>query len=186
MNMHSQQEPQGGNGTSRLNLQPAAVARGLGWFSIGLGLMQLLAPRAVTRLTGTKNRPGMTRLYGLRELACGIGILASGKPSLFLWARVGGDAVDLGTLAAGRRTTSRRDTRRAQIAAMNVACVTALDVYAATGQTSAARSLAAPLPDYSNRSGFAQPFEQMRGAASADFDAPPDVRTPAALAPWVA
>lgn len=37
------------NGSSQW---PGHVATGLGWFSIGLGLAELLAPREVARVTG--------------------------------------------------------------------------------------------------------------------------------------
>ena len=36
--------------------------------------------------------------------------------------------------------------------------------------------------DYSDRRGFPLPADEMRGAALADFEAPEDMRTPAALA----
>src|SRR5687767_6433752 len=52
-----------------------SVARGLGWFSVGLGIAQIVAPRAVCRIVGLPLAPTMMRLCGLRELACGIGII---------------------------------------------------------------------------------------------------------------
>src|SRR5205085_6171972 len=52
------------------------AARGLGWFSIGLGLAELVAPRTMAELTGVRS-PGLLQLYGLREIACGVGILSS-------------------------------------------------------------------------------------------------------------
>jgi len=64
------------------------VARGLGWFSIALGMAELCAPRALSRAAGIDAHPTTVRLYGLREIACGIGILASRQPQRFLWARV--------------------------------------------------------------------------------------------------
>jgi hypothetical protein len=101
---------------------------------------------------------------------------------LFLWARVGGDAIDLGTLATASRRNAN-DRRRALTAAANVACVTALDVYAASGLSkaaSAARSGQA-VADYGYRSGFPRAPAQMRGAALADFEMPRDMRTPRLL-----
>ena len=51
-----------------------SMARGLGWFSIGLGLAEVLAPRVLTRGLGMENEQ-LVRAYGLREIATGIGIL---------------------------------------------------------------------------------------------------------------
>src|SRR6185437_16475346 len=48
------------------------LARGLGWFSIGLGLSELLAPKAIAKICGVSNaHTGLIRLYGLREIAAG-------------------------------------------------------------------------------------------------------------------
>src|ERR1041384_575160 len=75
------------------------LARGLGWFSIGLGLTELLAPRAIAKISGVSNKhTGLIRLYGLRELASGIGIFSSKKPTEAVWSRVAGDAIDLVSL----------------------------------------------------------------------------------------
>src|SRR4051812_7982882 len=75
------------------------LARGLGWFSVGLGIAQILAPRTVCRIVGLPPTPAMTRLCGLRELACGIGIITQRNPSAWLKARVAGDVMDLAGLA---------------------------------------------------------------------------------------
>src|SRR6185369_17650910 len=44
-----------------------SVANYLGWFSIGLGVVQLLAPRTLSCIIGIKPRPLLLRLLGLRE-----------------------------------------------------------------------------------------------------------------------
>src|SRR5438270_8226586 len=62
------------------------MARGLGWFSIGLGLAELLAPRTMSDLTGVRNTR-LLQCYGLREIATGLGILDSNQPAGWLWAR---------------------------------------------------------------------------------------------------
>jgi hypothetical protein len=110
----------------------------LGWFSIGLGLAELLAPRAVADLTGVRS-PGLLRLYGLREIACGVGILSSARPAGWLWARVAGDALDLATLA-GAAAHGDGDSGRALAAGIAVASVTLMDV-ACAAQLSAAAAL---------------------------------------------
>ena len=76
------------------------VARGLGWFGIGLGLIELLAPRALAKATGLQGRENILRLFGAREIASGVIILAADDPAPWLWVRVAGDALDGGLLTA--------------------------------------------------------------------------------------
>lgn len=80
------------------------LARGLGWFSIGLGLAEVIAPRQLGRLIGMKNGDRLLRAFGLREIATGVGLLAGnqapGSLAKWMWARVGGDALDLAALGA--------------------------------------------------------------------------------------
>lgn len=81
--------------------QEEGWAYGLGLFGIGLGLMELLAPRRSARMIGAP--PGyrtLTRMMGLREIANGIGILSQRSPATAVWLRVAGDAIDLGCLGA--------------------------------------------------------------------------------------
>jgi len=109
------------------------LTNGLGWFSIGLGLAEVLAPDAIAGICGirrnSKNRT-VLRLYGLRELAAGVGILTQPRPAGWLWARVAGDAVDLSSLAAALGD-DRNDRGRTTFALANVLAVTAADVYCA-------------------------------------------------------
>jgi uncharacterized membrane protein len=106
-----------------------ALVSALGWFSIGLGLAQLVAPRAVSRVSGADPHPTLMRAVGLRELACGVGLLSGRAPEEFLWARVAGDAMDLAMLGT---TLARRGSHTGAIASTTaVAGVMALDVYAA-------------------------------------------------------
>src|SRR6266542_4569496 len=62
------------NGMKRLNEEK--IARGLGWFSIGLGLAEIAAPRSLARLIGVEdddtNRNTLFA-FGLREIASGVG-----------------------------------------------------------------------------------------------------------------
>lgn len=105
----------------------AQLAQALGWFSIGLGLAELLAPRAMARTIGMEERPLLLRTFGARELASGLGILAGGRrPTGWLWARVAGDAMDLAALGAAASSRHRRG--RLAFAAAAVAGVAVLDV----------------------------------------------------------
>jgi hypothetical protein len=103
-----------------------ALARGLGLLSIGLGLIDTFGRRGVARKTGLPNEP-LIALYGLREIVSGIGLVVARDPMPWVWARVGGDALDLGTLATG---ISPRNPERqgALVGLLMVAALTAVDV----------------------------------------------------------
>ncbi|HSR12961.1 MAG TPA: SRPBCC family protein [Thermodesulfobacteriota bacterium] len=107
------------------------LANSLGWFSIGLGLAEVIAPRSLARLIGLRGGAGtrlLLRFYGVREIAAGVGILAQKKPSGWLWGRVGGDVVDLASLGLAMTSAEARRGRLGAATAA-VAGVTALDVY---------------------------------------------------------
>jgi len=131
------------------------MARGLGWFSIALGLAEVLAPRGVARIAGVSSNTRLIRLFGLREIASGVGIFAQSadgrKPAAGVWARVAGDALDLTALGAAFGSP-RSDKNRLAFATANVAAVTALDVLCA-------RRLSA-----ANRGSTAQGSDQMRNS----------------------
>lgn len=75
------------------------LARGLGWFSLALGTLELLLPRTVTGFLGMRGREGLVRLYGVREIGAGLGILQARNPAPWVWGRVAGDALDVATVA---------------------------------------------------------------------------------------
>lgn len=97
-----------------LQRRSGAISTGLGLLGIGLGLAELLAPERVSRRVGMRGN-GMSRrllrAMGVREIASGVGLLASRRRSPWLWMRVGGDLLDLALLRAamgGRRSNDRR------------------------------------------------------------------------------
>ncbi len=108
------------------------LAMGLGWFSIGLGMAEIFAPRSVSRLVGLPENAHETtlRALGVREVAHGIAILIQPDSAPRVWARVGGDALDLSVLGAAMADP---DTERGRLlAAMGaVLGVTVLDVLCA-------------------------------------------------------
>lgn len=113
---------------SEPSCQATRRAHALGWFSIGLGLAKVLAPRAVARVIGLgDDHPHLIPLTGLREIATGYGILSSNSPAPWLWMRVVGDAVDLALLGAARSDADARLGCLARTTAA-VAMVTAIDV----------------------------------------------------------
>jgi hypothetical protein len=133
----------------RQNGSAMALARGLGWFSIGLGLAEMLAPRMLSERLGIEGKESLLRFYGARELAAGVGILMSDNPSPWIWGRVAGDTLDLATLATGLDEQNPRKGNVA-IALAAVAGVTALDCITAQALGSPSR----PVPDYSDRRGM--------------------------------
>src|SRR5688572_7595100 len=104
------------------------LARGLGLFSIALGMAEIAAPRSVARLIGVEEDDQFVlRLVGLREIASGVGILSERRPVGWLWFRVAGDIMDLALL--GMAFTQRRaDPTRLAAATAAVVGVTALDI----------------------------------------------------------
>ncbi|HKT60578.1 MAG TPA: SRPBCC family protein [Gemmatimonadales bacterium] len=106
-----------------------AAARTLGWFSIGLGLAEVAMPRRMARLAGMDDDTyrGILFAYGLREIATGVAILATERSAGAVWARVGGDVMDLATLG---RAMADDDSDRGRLtaAAAAVLGVTALDL----------------------------------------------------------
>jgi len=163
--------------TSRRSSATTKLARGLGWFSIGLGVVELLATRALARRVGLQGRESRLRVYGLREIASGIGILAAphaAHRSGWVWARVVGDTMDLSTLREA--TEMPIPLRSHPVAAMvAVAGVTALDIACARSLQQEANA-ARQTTDYSDRSGIGGSPEQMRGAALVTFTQPVDMR----------
>jgi uncharacterized membrane protein len=113
-----------------------SLADFLGFFSIGLGLAEALAPSVMARVVGIdhedrQNRTIM-RLMGLREISHGVAILSNQKPAKSVWSRVAGDALDLALL--GKALSNPKNGRgRTLFATANVLAVTALDVLAARG-----------------------------------------------------
>jgi hypothetical protein len=105
------------------------VARFLGLFSIGVGVAEVAAARALSRFLGTGEKTSLVRGYGLREIASGIGIFLQPRPAAGVWSRVGGDVADLASLGAAWKGSSRR--RNVAIALAAIAGVTLLDLLCA-------------------------------------------------------
>jgi len=156
------------------------LARALGWFSVGLGIAELVAPGRLARTLGLDDKEGLIRAYGARELASAIPTLSIDKPA-GLAARLGGDALDLGTLATAlHRDNPKR--RNAAIATALVAGITLLDLAAFKGVKAAHRREPGAGVDYSDRSGLPRGRAASRGLARVDFDIPPDYRAEGTVA----
>jgi uncharacterized membrane protein len=126
---------QGGFRSLQQPQQARKVANGLGWFSIGLGVAELVAPDSVARLVGVKpttTSRTLLRVAGARELAAGLGILSNNQPKGWVWSRVAGDMMDLSMLgsAMGKDDTDRSRLNAATVAVLGV---TALDIMTGNG-----------------------------------------------------
>jgi len=144
-----------------------SIARGLGWFSIGLGVAEILMTRKLARATGLTGQTGILRAYGVREIANGIGILSAQTQktrAAWVWARVGGDALDIAT-AAARLNGANPRKRRVVLTLIGLAKITLVDWLCAKELSEKSRRHARVVRDYSDRSGFPRRPDEMRGVA---------------------
>jgi hypothetical protein len=141
------------------------LARTLGWFSIGLGFIEFLAPRSITRSLGIDGREALVRAYGAREIGAGVLALSVDKHA-GLWSRVAGDGLDVLTLLGALRSNNPK-RGNVGIALAMVLGVTALDLLAAqaTGMRHQRRGPARRL--YGERTGFPKGIEAVRAGAQA-------------------
>ena len=153
------------------------LGRALGWFSMGLGLTELLAPQVLTRWLGVEGKEGLVRAYGAREIASGIMCLSVNN-DYGAYSRVGGDLIDLASLASAYRNDNPKKGNVATALAL-VAGITIIDALAGRSIRSLHDRKGEPVRDYSDRSGFPRGIGYSRGKASEG--SPQDYRaTPAA------
>jgi len=126
---------------------------GMGVFGIALGAAEALFPKTVARMIGVDPdgvAPIVLRAMGIRELAATALIFAKPDSTLGRWARVAGDAVDLGLLATAAFSKDAGRLRLAGAAAA-VLGATALDLLASMPAEDAAEL--APVPQPANGKG---------------------------------
>jgi hypothetical protein len=104
-----------------------AMAGGMGWFSLGLGALELVAGDRVAEWLGMEEHATLIRLYGVREIATGVGVLTNRRPVGWIRGRIAGDVLDLATLAAGLRGDNPH-RRNVMLAMGAVLGATALDL----------------------------------------------------------
>ena len=168
------------------------MTRALGYFSVGLGLAQVLAPRKVAAAAGIHSGgETVMRIVGLREIVSGVGLLTQPNPTTWLWLRVGGDLMDLALLNSVS-TSPDVDRERLSAATAAVASVAAADAFAGTrliagqgkfpadtsrdvptvlgdGQVKAAVTVGAPIAEvYAFWEGFANLPRFMQGVATVE------------------
>lgn len=78
------------------------------WFGIGLGAVELLAPKAFGRLTGLAGRKTLIRTMGVREVGTGIALFSASAPAPWMWVRAAGDALDAGVFATAMSSPVNR------------------------------------------------------------------------------
>jgi hypothetical protein len=155
------------------------IAKAMGWFSLALGVTELVAPGRITRALGMEGRETLVRAYGVREIGSGVLSLSVDK-HMGLWSRVAGDGLDIATLLAGLRPDNpKRDN--VVLALTMVLGVTALDIVGAQGTTARHSRARGQQRLYRDRSGFPKGVQAARGAAR-DFKIPPDMRAAPPLA----
>lgn len=108
--------------------RPEALARGIGWLSLGLGVARIFAPRAVARITGVPTPRALMVVSGLKQLACGLGLLTQQEAAPWIRARIAGDAISLAALS-GSLLMPGAPRRRLAVTAAVMGGITALDVY---------------------------------------------------------
>jgi hypothetical protein len=160
------------------------IAEGLGWFSLGLGALELVAARPLARGMGMRGQEALIRAYGLREIATGLAILSARDRAPWIRARVAGDALDIATLLANAPRNHRPGGLALAIGA--VLGVTVLDLVCAEALRSEevdAAKQARAVRAYASRSGFPMGAAASRGKAR-DLEVPRDFRIPEPLRPW--
>jgi hypothetical protein len=126
-----------GDGPSSVALTTGNVSRGLGVFSLALGLSEVALTRSLSHMTGIDRKYSpLLRIFGLREITSGLGLLTAKNKQAWMWSRVVGDALDvafLGWAFASAKSSARR--KKIALAAAIVTPVVLLDIF-----TSARRS----------------------------------------------
>lgn len=119
---------------------------GLAWFSVGLGLAGLLAPRQLARLIGADPESEATtwtlRAVGGRELVCGVGLLSGAQPANWAWARLAGDVIDLALIGTALQSKNTRNDRLL-VAGAGILGAASWDTYSAWSLQRGARDVAA-------------------------------------------
>jgi len=141
------------------------MARCLGWFSIALGVVELAAPRAVTRWLGIEGRENLLRTFGAREISAGIVSLSTEK-QMGMWSRVAGDGMDLAALLAAYQPGNPKRANVGLAIGM-VLGIAMLDIATGGMTTKVHAPKSHESRRYTDRSGFPRGLQEARGAARA-------------------
>ena len=139
------------------------MARALGWFSIALGVTELVAARRFTRFLGMEGNETLIRIFGAREIAQGVVSLSVDK-QVGLWSRVAGDGMDVASvLPALRRSNPKREN--AGLALAVLAGIGVIDYVVATAVSARHARYSGARRSYADRSGFPKGLEAARNVS---------------------
>ena len=93
------------------------LPKGLAYFSLALGAVEVLAPKLLSRTIGLEPQPAMMRALGLREIATGIGMLSLPGSPAGPGARVAGGCRGSGSACHGLELAFRYPQKAAHRAA---------------------------------------------------------------------
>lgn len=119
------------------SLRDDPLPRALGWASAALGVPPLASPGGFARTLGVGDAPrhrAVAAVVGVRELMAAAGLLGKPHP-IWLWTRVGGDAMDLTLMARALKNHDGKGLRRTAFATAAVTAITGIDLYAAVTRT---------------------------------------------------
>lgn len=106
------------------------VSKGLGIFSLALGLGEVVLTRTLARASGfNQEYTPLLRAFGYRELTSGVGLLMGRRRNAWMWSRVIGDVLDGAFMAyAYAKADTQEKRKRLAISAAIVAPVIVMDV----------------------------------------------------------
>lgn len=109
------------------------IGLGLGFFSIGLGLVEVAAPGRLARWLGVDNKAARNVIgfFGARELLAGGMLLRGPAVSTNVWNRVIGDGMDAAALGLAFGRSDRKGPLTGALAFVAGAAI--IDVLAARG-----------------------------------------------------
>ena len=109
-------------------MNPDAMARGLGMFSVGLGAVELVASKALAESLGMEGQEKLIQAFGAREVASGVACLGMNPPKAGIFSRLVGDALDIAVLTAnmGRSNPKRGNVGLALAAVLGVTVMDAV------------------------------------------------------------
>jgi hypothetical protein len=162
----SKGDPKIVEGGSSLARPEDRMARALGWFSIGLGAMELFMARRVTRTLGMEGSEALVRAFGAREILSGIMSLSVDK-NAGLWARVGGDGMDAAVLLSELTSSDNPRKGNVLLALAMVGGIAMLDYRTAQDTTPRRPQPNARRRLYPERSGFPKGLSAAKGSAKA-------------------
>lgn len=140
------------------------MARNLGWFSLGLGALEILMPERITRAFGMEGQERLVRAYGCREVAAGMLTLSTEKKA-GLWSRVAGDGLDIATLMANSRYDNPKNSNVA-LGLMVVVGITLLDIATVNEVSARHARQRGSRRMYHDRTGFPKGLAASRGIAA--------------------